>query len=48
MGFGFGPNDGQPDFEALLQQFSEMGVDANTLAGDKSFLENMQSPNEQN
>ena len=48
MGFGFGPNDGQPDFEALLKQFSEMGVDANTLAGAKSFLENMQSPNEQN
>ena len=48
MGFGFGPNDGSPDFEALLKQFSEMGVDANTLAGAKSFLENMQSPNEQN
>ena len=41
MGFGFGPNDGQPDFEALLKQFSEMGVDANTLAGAKSFLENI-------
>ncbi|MEY3755789.1 MAG: hypothetical protein RL356_61, partial [Actinomycetota bacterium] len=33
----------QPDFEALLKQFSEMGVDPNALAGAKSFLESMQS-----
>lgn len=48
MSFGFGPEEGQPDFEALLKQFSEMGVDANTLAGAKSFLESMKSPTEQN
>lgn len=38
MGFGFLPNDGQPDFDALLKKFSEMGVDSNALAGAKSFL----------
>jgi len=43
MSFGFLPNEGQPDFEALLKQFSEMGVDPNALAGAKSFLESMQS-----
>lgn len=41
MSFGFLPNEGQPDFEALLKQFSEMGIDASALAGAKSFLENM-------
>ena len=43
MSFGFLPNEGQPDFEALLKQFSEMGIDSNALAGAKSFLENMGS-----
>ncbi len=43
MSFGFLPGDGQPDFEALLKQFSEMGIDSQTLAGAKSFIENMQS-----
>jgi putative hydrolase len=43
MSFGFLPNEGQPDFEALLKQFSEIGVDPNALAGAKSFLESMQS-----
>lgn len=43
MSFGFLPNEGQPDFEALLKQFSEMGIDPNALAGAKSFLESMQS-----
>lgn len=38
MGFGFLPNDGQPDFDALLKKFSEMGVDSNALAGAKSFF----------
>ena len=41
MSFGFLPNEGQPDFEALLKQFSEMGIDSSALAGAKSFLENM-------
>ena len=41
MSFGFLPNEGQPDFEALLKQFSEMGIDSGALAGAKSFLENM-------
>ena len=45
MSFGFLPGDGQPDFEALLKQFSEMGIDSQTLAGAKSFIENMQSNN---
>lgn len=44
MSFGFLPADGQPDFEALFKQFSEMGIDSETLAGAKSFIENMQSP----
>jgi len=43
MSFGFLPNEGQPDFEALLKQFSEMGIDSSALAGAKSFLENMGS-----
>ena len=43
MSFGFLPNEGQPDFEALLKQFSEMGIDSDALAGAKSFLENMGS-----
>ena len=43
MSFGFLPNEGQPDFEALLKQFSEMGIDSGALAGAKSFLENMGS-----
>ena len=41
MSFGFLPNEGQPDFEALLKQFSEMGIDSGALAGAKSFLESM-------
>jgi len=45
MGFGFLPNEGQPDFDALLKKFSEMGVDSNALAGAKSFFESMQSGN---
>jgi hypothetical protein len=28
----------------LFKQFSEMGIDSETLAGAKSFIENMQSP----
>ena len=43
MSFGFLPNEGQPDFEELLKQFSEMGIDSDALAGAKSFLENMGS-----
>jgi len=43
MSFGFLPNEGQPDFEALLKQFSEMGIDSDALAGAKTFLENMGS-----
>ncbi len=43
MSFGFLPNEGQPDFEALLKQFSEMGIDSGALAGAKSFLESMGS-----
>jgi putative hydrolase len=43
MSFGFLPNEGQPDFEALLKQFSEMGIDPGALAGAKSFLESMGS-----
>lgn len=38
MGFGFLPNEGQPDFDALLKKFSEMGIDSGALAGAKSFL----------
>ncbi|MFM8869532.1 MAG: hypothetical protein ACKOFQ_05375, partial [Candidatus Nanopelagicus sp.] len=45
MGFGFLPNEGQPDFDALLKKFSEMGVDSNALAGAKSFFESMQAGN---
>ena len=41
MSIGFLPNEGQPNFEALLKQFSEMGIDSSALAGAKSFLENM-------
>ena len=41
MSFGFLPNEGQPDFEALLKQFSEIGIDSGALAGAKSFLESM-------
>jgi putative hydrolase len=43
MGFGFIPNEGQPDFDALLKKFSEMGIDSGALAGAKSFFESMQS-----
>jgi len=45
MSFGFLPNDGQPDFDALLKKFSEMGIEANELAGAKSFFESMRSKN---
>ena len=41
MSFGFLPNEWQPDFEALLKQFSEIGIDSGALAGAKSFLESM-------
>ena len=43
MGFGFLPNEGQPDFDALLKKLSEMGIDSGALAGAKSFFESMQS-----
>ena len=43
MGFGFLPSEGQPDFDALLKKFSEMGIDSGALAGAKSFFESMQS-----
>ena len=33
MSFGFLPNEGQPDFEAMMRQFSEMGLDPNSLLG---------------
>jgi putative hydrolase len=45
MSFGFLPNEGQPDFDALLKKFSEMGIEANELAGAKSFFESMRSKN---
>ena len=45
MSFGFLPNEGQPDFDALLKKFSEMGIEANELAGAKSFFESMRSTN---
>jgi hypothetical protein len=38
MGFGFLPNEGQPDFDALLKKFSEMGIDSGALESAKSFL----------
>ena len=41
MSFGFLPGDGQPDFEALLKQFSEMGIDSETISDAKSFIENI-------
>lgn len=41
MSFGFLPNEGQPDFDALLKKFSEMGIDSGVLAGAKSFIEGM-------
>jgi len=34
MGFGFLPNEGQPDFDALLKKFSEMGIDSGALESD--------------
>lgn len=43
MSFGFLPNEGQPDFDALLKKFSEMGVNEEALTGAKSFFESMQS-----
>jgi len=45
MGFGFLPNEGQPDFDALLKKFSEMGIDSGALESAKSFFETMQSTN---
>jgi len=45
MSFGFLPNEGQPDFDALLKKFSEMGIEAKELAGAKSFFESMRSKN---
>ncbi len=43
MSFGFLPNEGQPDFEAMMRQFSEMGLDPNALMGAKTFFESAQS-----
>ena len=43
MSFGFLPNEGQPDFEAMMRQFSEMGLDPNALLGAKTFFESAQS-----
>lgn len=43
MSFGFVPNEGQPDFEAMMRQFSEMGLDPNSLLGAKTFFESVQS-----
>ncbi|NBU93474.1 MAG: hypothetical protein EBS18_02785, partial [Actinobacteria bacterium] len=43
MSFGFLPNEGQPDFEAMMRQFSEMGLDPNALLGAKNFLQSAQS-----
>jgi len=43
MSFGFLPNEGQPDFEAMMRQFSEMGLDPNSLLGAKTFFESAQS-----
>ena len=45
MGFGFLPNEGQPDFDALLKKFSEMGIDSGALESAKTFFETMQSTN---
>ena len=43
MSFGFLPNEGQPDFEAMMRKFSEMGLDPNALLGAKTFFESTQS-----
>ena len=47
MSFGFLPNDGQPDFEAMMRQFTEMGLDPaaieGAMAGAKTFFDSAQS-----
>ena len=43
MSFGFLPNEGQPDFEAMMRQFSEMGLDPNALLGARNFFESAKS-----
>lgn len=47
MSFGFLPNDGQPDFEAMMRQFTEMGLDPaaieSAMAGAKTFFDSAQS-----
>jgi putative hydrolase len=47
VSFGFLPNDGQPDFEAMMRQFTEMGLDPaaieGAMAGAKTFFDSAQS-----
>lgn len=47
MSFGFLPNEGQPDFEAMMRQFTEMGLDPaaieSAMAGAKTFFDSAQS-----
>jgi putative hydrolase len=47
VSFGFLPNDGQPDFEAMMRQFTEMGLDPaaieSAMAGAKTFFDSAQS-----
>lgn len=47
MSFGFLPNEGQPDFEAMMRQFKEMGLDPaaieGAMAGAKTFFDSAQS-----
>ena len=47
MSFGFLPNEGQPDFEAMMRQFKEMGLDPaaieGAMQGAKTFFDSAQS-----
>jgi putative hydrolase len=47
VSFGFLPNEGQPDFEAMMRQFKEMGLDPaaieGAMAGAKTFFDSAQS-----
>jgi putative hydrolase len=47
VSFGFLPNEGQPDFEAMMRQFTEMGLDPaaieGAMAGAKTFFDSAQS-----
>jgi putative hydrolase len=47
VSFGFLPNEGQPDFEAMMRQFTEMGLDPaaieSAMAGAKTFFDSAQS-----